>query len=54
MSMLLDALICIAELLDLVDLVCGPLTSDGQPCTATPRREWWPPERVGDESCPKR
>ncbi len=52
--MLLDALICIAELLDLIDLACGPLTRDVQPRTPPRRREWWPPERIGDESRPKR
>ena len=50
MSMLLGVLICIAELLDLVDLACGLLTGDSKACTLTPRRAWWPPERVRDES----
>ena len=48
--MLLDALICIAELLDLVDLVSGVLSGDSKVGTLTPRRDWWPPERVRDES----
>jgi len=48
MSMLLDALVCISELLDLVDLVCGHLTGDAnEPSTPIPRRAWWSPERIG-------
>jgi hypothetical protein len=49
MSILLGALICIADLLDLVDLFSGPLASS-KPSTPILRRDWWPPERISDES----
>jgi hypothetical protein len=44
---LLDALDCVAELLDLVDLITGRVAgTSGQQCVPTPRRSWWPPERT--------
>jgi hypothetical protein len=39
MTLLLDVLLCIGELLDLVDLVCGCLNGDSsKACTPVPRR----------------
>jgi hypothetical protein len=44
---IVDVVICIGELLDLVDLVCGCLDGDsGKAWTPVPRRGWWPPQRT--------
>jgi len=50
MSGLIDALIAIVELVDGVDLIATVLggTSDEQR-TLTPRRAWWPAERVVED-----
>lgn len=42
---LLDAFFCIAEVLDLVELIRGAGTSD-QESVPSARRAWWPPERT--------
>jgi len=44
---LLDAFVCVAEFLDLVDLISGRVAgTSGEECVPTPRRAWWPPERT--------
>lgn len=46
MSVLLDALVSVGELLDLADLISGRLAgTTNQQCMPTPRRAWWPAER---------
>jgi hypothetical protein len=44
---LLDAIVCVVEFLDLVDLISGRVAdTSGQECVPTSRRAWWPPERT--------